>query len=396
LFINRKYQVEEYNLTAIMYKLDLPIDLRESAAIQRRKIKEQQRQSRIFNARVRTIGVDLQALEQQVAERKWMNNQESRRNDAFANDMVTNDRICVLLQNRQDQDIRALEKSINDFRSEHQRPEDRREFDIYDPDRKKKDKPARVSDDDPRCGISSLQKFLGEDLNEKARKKLQQEQNREWFTSQMMERSQEMANMKQADTLHELKSIEMDQRVMDLARAEQECRDSITMATKEYNLALARERKSKEDAEKQKELEDNLTEISNHVNGDMLTENPAVAESAFGSHRVIPDRWKGMSPAEVNHVLQTQQQQAEENNDKKEKEKQLEEEWNNQMLQNARAAVMMERQQERTRKELLRQQALENTRLASEQKAKLDEMDKKVYTNEPTAAYFMQFNTSSR
>ena len=42
-----------------MYKLDLPIDLRESAAIQRRKIKEQQRQSRIFNARVRTIGVIL-------------------------------------------------------------------------------------------------------------------------------------------------------------------------------------------------------------------------------------------------------------------------------------------------------------------------------------------------
>lgn len=379
-----------------MYKLDLPIDLRESASIQRRKIKEQQRQSRIFNARVRTIGVDLQALEQQVDERKWMNNQERRRNDAFANDMVTNDRICVLLQNRQDQDIRALEKSINDFRSEHQRPEDRREFDIYDPDSKKKDKPARVSDDDPRCGISSLQKFLGEDLNEKARKKLQQEQNREWFTSQMMERSQEMANTKQADTLHELKSIEMDQRVMDLARAEQECRDAITMATKEYNLALARERKSKEDAEKQKELEDNLTEISNRVNGDMLTENPAVAESAFGSHRVIPDRWKGMSPSEVNHVLQTQRQQAEENNEKKEKEKQLEEEWNNQMLQNARAAVMMERQQERTRKELLRQQALENTRLASEQKAKMDEMDKKVYTNEPTAAYFMQFNTSSR
>ena len=96
----------------------------------------------------------------------------------LANDMATNDRICVLLQKRQEQDIRALEKSINEFRSEHQRPEDRREFDIYDPDGKKKDKPARISDDDPRCGISSMQKFLGEDLNDKARKKLQQEQNR--------------------------------------------------------------------------------------------------------------------------------------------------------------------------------------------------------------------------
>eukprot|EP00111_Clytia_hemisphaerica_P016864 TCONS_00050015-protein len=379
-----------------MYKLDLPIDLRESAAIERRRIKEQQRQSRIFNARVRTIGVDLQSLEQQVGERKWMEDQERRRHEAFANDMAMNDRICVLLQKRQDQDVKALEKSTNEFRKEHQRPEDRREFDIYDPDGKKKDTPARVSDDDPRCGISSLQKFLGEDLNEKARKKLQQEQNREWFTSQMNERAQEDANRGQADRLHELKSIEMDQRAMDLARAEDECRDAVNMATKEYNLALARERKSKENADHQKELEDNLTEISNHVNGDMLTENPAVAQSAFGSHRVISDRWKGMSPTQVNDVLQTQHQQVEENMRKRDEANKQEEEWNENMLRNARAAVMMERQQERTRKELLRQQALENQRLAGEQKAKLDDINKNVYTNQPTAAYFMQFNTSSR
>ena len=95
-----------------------------------------------------------------------------------ANDMVRNDKIATLLQKRQENDIRELSKSINHFRQEHQRPEDRREFDLYDPDGKKKDKPARVSDDDPRCGISSMQKFLGEDLNETARKKLQQEQQR--------------------------------------------------------------------------------------------------------------------------------------------------------------------------------------------------------------------------
>ena len=92
--------------------------------------------------------------------------------------MVRNDKIATLLQKRQENDIRELSKSINHFRQEHQRPEDRREFDLYDSDGKKKDKPARVSDDDPRCGISSMQKFLGEDLNETARKKLQQEQQR--------------------------------------------------------------------------------------------------------------------------------------------------------------------------------------------------------------------------
>lgn len=40
-----------------MYKLDLPVDYKEAAAIERRRNMEEQRKSRIFNAKVRTIGV---------------------------------------------------------------------------------------------------------------------------------------------------------------------------------------------------------------------------------------------------------------------------------------------------------------------------------------------------
>ena len=92
--------------------------------------------------------------------------------------MTRNDKIAVLLQRRQEHDIRELNKAVNEFRQSHQQPDGRREFDLNDPDALKKDKPARVSDDDPRCGVSSLQKFVGEDLNGKARSKLQQEQAR--------------------------------------------------------------------------------------------------------------------------------------------------------------------------------------------------------------------------
>ena len=42
-----------------MYKLDIRVDTKESAAIERRRNLERQRQSRIFNARERTIGVGL-------------------------------------------------------------------------------------------------------------------------------------------------------------------------------------------------------------------------------------------------------------------------------------------------------------------------------------------------
>lgn len=40
-----------------MYKLDLPIDIKEKAAIERRRRAEKERQGRIFNARNRQIGV---------------------------------------------------------------------------------------------------------------------------------------------------------------------------------------------------------------------------------------------------------------------------------------------------------------------------------------------------
>lgn len=92
--------------------------------------------------------------------------------------MVRNDKISVLLQTRQANDIHALNKSLNEYRRLHQTPSSGKEWDLNNPEAKLIDKPARVSDDDPRCGISSIQKFVGEDLNEKDRKKLQQEQTR--------------------------------------------------------------------------------------------------------------------------------------------------------------------------------------------------------------------------
>ena len=52
--------------------------------------------------------------------------------------------------------------------------------------------------------------------------------------------------------------------------------------------------------------------MCNNVHGDILTENPDVAQSAFGSHRVIPDRWKGMSPSQIEEIRMTQEAQKQE------------------------------------------------------------------------------------
>lgn len=51
-----------------------------------------------------------------------------------------------------------MEKEVNDFRRTFQKLEQRREFDLYDPDALKKDLPARLKDDDPRLGLAACQR----------------------------------------------------------------------------------------------------------------------------------------------------------------------------------------------------------------------------------------------
>ncbi len=62
----------------------------------------------------------------------------------------------------------------------------------------------------------------------------------------------------------------------------------------------------------------------------------------------------------------------------------------------AKAGMITEKQLERKEKELLKQFADENKRLDYEQKSHQEHLNKVVYTNQPTAAYFMQFNTTTR
>jgi len=72
-----------------MYKLDLPIDLKEAAAIERRRAQEEQRKTRIFNSKTRIIGVDEQALQQQIKDRKQQEERERRRHEAFGKFWLT-------------------------------------------------------------------------------------------------------------------------------------------------------------------------------------------------------------------------------------------------------------------------------------------------------------------
>lgn len=81
------------------------------------------------------------------------------------------------------QERRRNLEEMNSFRKKCQQPHQQRDYDLYDPLSLKKDRPARISDIDPLCGASSGQQFEGEDLGQKKRNELQQEQMRVWTNS---------------------------------------------------------------------------------------------------------------------------------------------------------------------------------------------------------------------
>ena len=95
-----------------------------------------------------------------------------------------------------------------------------------------------------------------------------------------------------------------------------------------------------------------------------------MAESAFGPHRVITDRWKGMSPEQLEEIRRIQELQRQEKKRIQEDEAERDKEWERQRLFDARNSLLMEREQDRIKKGLEKEQVESNIRLGSEQKSK--------------------------
>ncbi|XP_058164910.1 RIB43A-like with coiled-coils protein 2 [Dasypus novemcinctus] len=376
-------------------KVALPKDLAQDVGLSKRRQAELCRQTRIFNARDRIIGGDTEAWDVQVHDQKIKEATEKARHETFAAEMRQNDKIMCILENRERREKKNLCRAINNFQQNFQMPETRREFDLSDPLALKKDLPARQSDNDIRNTISGMQKFMGEDLNFHERKKFQEEQNREWSFQQQREQKNAQADHKFAEDLYTKTRLQFDETARHLQNLESATRKAVCVSVKEFNKKQALESAERKRREKSQEQEDNLAEISSLLHGDLLSENPQQAASSFGPHRVVPDRWKGMSQEQLGQIRITQKQQIQEKLRLQEEERQRDLDWDLRRVQAARATLLGERQQQRQQRHLRR--VLDSCNLSLAQEKHLQEKNmKEVYTNAPTDDYFTQFNTRSR
>ncbi|ORC86936.1 putative flagellar protofilament ribbon protein [Trypanosoma theileri] len=344
-----------------------------------------QRAERLKDPKVRHMGIDKQALDDQVREKEALRRLEQERNDFFDRQALLMDRHAQALQ-KEVQEIRvSREKELQDYRETFQKKEMRREWDLNDPRWKAKELPARVGDDDPRTGVSSMQKFEGEDLDYKDRRSLQQRQQRDWAQQQVEEKLAKKWMEQEANRAFDERNEEVNHRIYEVEQGIAEQRRLIQKNQAEFNKALAEQKRREAIRDKEEETRKALEEIRFHLEGDFLNETETMV-SNLGA-KVKSERYKGMTAAEKEKLLQEQAAQREAMRRRRLLEVEEEKQWAQQENLQLRMANALERQRERERRaerEALHAERKKQKEAAEVRRKNLDEL----YTNAVDEDYF--------
>uniref|UniRef100_A0A3P9CIQ7 RIB43A domain with coiled-coils 2 n=1 Tax=Maylandia zebra TaxID=106582 RepID=A0A3P9CIQ7_9CICH len=317
-----------------MLKNELLSERLARASLEKRRNIEAERKERIFNDKLRTIGVDKEALDEQVKEKREQVEAAKKEQNAYDADMLRYGKVACIVDSRQMKEKRALEKAVVAYRQQYQHPEDRREYDLNDPSRIKK-----VEQSDAQMMPPGL---VGEDPESKIRQQNQREQLREWLTQQQTEQASLLKFLEQR---YDQSRVGMDNRAVQLQSLEIERRKAAAIATKDFNRSMAEEKRcqDKEINGRQSQFQGTLSTVA------------------------VP----GLSPSKL-------------------EKKQEEERHDRVRLNSARTTLLIERQQARMNRQLRRDLDSANAQLAETHKQQLVTFDVHCL------AVFNNFNTCSR
>lgn len=349
-----------------MLHVELLSDLMAKASVERRRNREAERRERIFNDKVRTTGVDKEALDMQVKEKKRQEEAEKEKQKTFEADMLHHNKAASLLHSRHMKEKRAMEKAVCSYRHQHQRPD-----------------PVRCGTTDPGEEQMMPLGLVGEDPDGEGRRRRQKEQLRGWLLQQQSERATERKQQKLEEQNYDQSRVDMDKQALQLQSIFTEMRKAAAVATKEYNLAKMEERRRLEWGR-------NANNRADHLQG-QVTDGHA-ERSMMGAPGLCPSSNRRAPPESPQQVVQFQKYQMEERK-RMELEKKLEEEQHDRVrLDSARAALLIERRLAKQNKQLRRHMDSANIKLAEMHKQQQPDIERGCIDD----SFFFKFNTCSR
>lgn len=123
----------------------------------------------------------------------------------------------------------------------------------------------------------------------------QQQQQATWVFEQMSEKQAQIEDEQEMERLYTERQAELDERRAMMEAEEMNSRAAMNGAVRDFNQALADEKREKEAQRRLMTYEDNEEEIRNQLTSDLLTENRAATQSHLAPHRYIKYAFKGFS-----------------------------------------------------------------------------------------------------
>lgn len=362
-------------------------------AVAQRRQAELERRARIFDAKTRTIGIPKQTLDQQVAERAEDKHFEKLEKQAFDTSLLRVNQQLKMMEIDKQRMQREMEAEAKDFSLKHLNFEARREYDLNDPDFKKKDLPSRVGDNDPRCGPSSMQQFTGEDLMQGERKRQQHEQQKSWIEQQKFEKAMMKDGAKQESDAFAAQVDEITRVRNEMEAEEAATRRDMEGAQQRVNLHKAQENAQLKAIHKHDEESANAKELLHHATDPMLNETGA---HHFPDGKKDKQNYKGSTRAERMMLSGLQKDQMDENAYRKAMEQHEQRLFEQQAENTRKTLVAMEREKQRTRRAMKQQMAQDNHHLRDEQYKAQKHLSTEIYTNAPSDEFFGQFGSTTR
>mmetsp|Transcript_6568 Transcript_6568/g.9544 ORF Transcript_6568/g.9544 Transcript_6568/m.9544 type:complete len:369 (+) Transcript_6568:43-1149(+) len=358
-------------------------EAKEQTKLKRKQGSADERLNRLLDPKVRKMGIDVQFLEAQKAEKAYQRELDAARDQYFDDQRLKDDEYAVFLENKRQQQRAQIEKDVQNYRNSQQKKEYQREWDLNDPNSLKNDEIGRVHD------------FHGEDLGFGERKSAQARQLTSWLKQQEKEKMENYAADRAKDLLWQEQQEMNNFLAEDMENDRQRLRAEKLRALKEFNMEQARAKRMRELVDREREDNERQWEIYNQMNSDLLNEKHDNSRSSTDPNRYQPSGFKGMSQEERDRIKAIQEDQIRQKKLADQRRKEQEEAEALQMIENDRTAMMLQRQQDRLRAQISKNLAETHKQQMEEQKYNKKVLDE-IYAPKITEDFFSQFQNSDR
>ena len=255
---------------------------KEDARIRGRRERDEVRRDRFLNARTRIMGVDAQALDQQVADMR------KGRTDAKESDRIENLRM-IQIQNLLEQ-ANQEEKYMR-----KQQTEELKHSWMSEIAAKKANQPEPYVLNLDECGASSAQNFGGDEAKRDEKARIQKEQMRTWVKDALLEQKYKQVSDKEEDLRYAALMQALDHYREAAEDEEKQMNHIVKIAVKEENAALAAEARIRNGK---------VVHPANMATSlDLFNEDLYMAMDDQG--RIIRrDHFKGFTPAQLRRLMQ--------------------------------------------------------------------------------------------